>query len=355
MKKDTPQATVLTSCGAARIDNRAAAGGEEPWIQLVPLGEYPGSLQYADGSTEAVIQVIDQEAAAAIVNHFARGQGEMLIDYEHHSHDLDKETVAAGWIRELQARPDGVYARTRWSGRGKADIEQRNYRFISPEFAAAGLQELDESEDSEHLGIRRVRPTTLDGAGLTNRPQMRGKPISNRGPGGPGKPTQTPHDTDMDNAKLTEALGLDAGAGEEKILAAISQARESAAKLTNRNQELEQRVKTLEDERLEQDLEANADVIGQDERESARELLIANRESALKHFAGVRKRLEKKPGSLEAERLHNRGAKPPEGEAERAEKDRARAARIRNRAGEIAEREKLSWSAAWKRAEAETD
>jgi phage I-like protein len=82
------------------------------FVQLVPKGEAPNVLEEGK-STKRIIQVVDEEALGQIMSKLLNRGGEMLIDDEHHSHDLDKSTDANGWQLlnkdTLQVREDGLY------------------------------------------------------------------------------------------------------------------------------------------------------------------------------------------------------------------------------------------------------
>jgi phage I-like protein len=256
------------------LTNREFTPPADGWHQIVPIGEWPIHVQRAGGRRERLVQVIDAPALDAMVRNFNR---EILIDYEHFSHDLSKPTTAAGWIQEVQRRADGLYARNRWSARGKADIEGGTYRYISAEFSGSDL---------EQLGEGRVRPRALTGAGLTNRPNIPTTPLSNRSP--QGGSTQ---DENMIN--IANALGLGQEATEDTICAKITELRGSQTTLQNRCTELEGTVQRLQTEQVDADLAAFADVIGED-KESAKTMLLANRAATVALFTAQRGRLAAK-------------------------------------------------------------
>lgn len=54
----------------------------------------------------------------------------LLVDWEHRSDGDD--TRAAGWIEELQVRPDGLWGRARWTPSGREHVVKQDYRFLSP-------------------------------------------------------------------------------------------------------------------------------------------------------------------------------------------------------------------------------
>ena len=59
------------------------------------------------------------------------------IDYEHQLERSVKNgqpAPAAGWITGLEARENGVWGKVEWTAKGKAHVEAREYRYVSPTF-----------------------------------------------------------------------------------------------------------------------------------------------------------------------------------------------------------------------------
>jgi hypothetical protein len=130
------------------------------FVQIAPKGEWPVMIE-ENGSKKRYVQVVDDAAVANMVANF---RGEALVDFEHSSHDRDrKEAPAAGWITEVQGRSDGLWGRVRWSNDGRSAVEGGKYRYLSPVWMPA---------DVENLGRDRIRPLKLHDAGLTNLPNM---------------------------------------------------------------------------------------------------------------------------------------------------------------------------------------
>lgn len=102
---------------------------------------------------------IDQKTLSSIVKNFNLGiRGvDLAIDYAHENWD-----IAAGWIKKLELSADGMelYAWVEWTPQGSQKTKDKEYRYLSPEFAF-------NYEDNETL--KKFGPTLL-GAGLTNRP-----------------------------------------------------------------------------------------------------------------------------------------------------------------------------------------
>jgi len=264
-------AEILKTRGKAlTVTNRDFKLPEDGYIQIVSIEEAPIGPEITQHLTQQnltpAIQVLDREAIDRMAASF---RGEVLVDFEHFSHDIDKETKAAGWIQNVQAREDGLYAQIRWSKSGKSALEGGDYRYISPEFPVEHL---------EHLGGNRYRATVINGAGLTNRPGLsKIKPLSNR-----EQNTKT-KETDMEHkAILCSLLAIAATATDEQIRDRVTAFRDEQRAKDDQLKELET-IKNREKGYLEQladrDLEKYEGVIKNTEK--MREQLITNRESTL--------------------------------------------------------------------------
>jgi polyhydroxyalkanoate synthesis regulator phasin len=183
----------------SRILNKDFQHPADGWYQIEALGNHPNRAA-------GVVQVIDAQAAAAIVERFnadaaasaLRHGNEMLIDHEHFSDQADQETRAYGWLQELQNRSNldvapGIYGRVRWTGTGKAAVDGGDYRFFSTEYDPSDLVAVDvnprltngdkpgEKSAMNSRSLPQMRPTRLGGLTLTNMNNNRGqKPITNR-------------------------------------------------------------------------------------------------------------------------------------------------------------------------------
>ena len=190
-----------------RSADAATSGGvrfalpEDGFVQLVPLGSAPN----VRGNGQRIIQLVDAEALASMHEFLMNRGGELLIDFEHFSHELDKPTDAAAWLpcdaEHLQNRADGLYGKPRWSAEGEAAVTGGKLRFISPEFPG-------ESALLKNVEGRVFRPLAVTGFGLTNRPGFRrdAKPLTNSGR--PPRPADNPEVTNMHKMLLALALGL---------------------------------------------------------------------------------------------------------------------------------------------------
>jgi phage I-like protein len=102
----------------------------EQLVHLLPAGSFRardgrGPWQLCDAQ-----QVIRASRAMA-------GRRQLPIDYEHqteHAKQNGRPAPAAGWIKGLQARDDGIWGVVDWTASGAAHLARREYRYISPVF-----------------------------------------------------------------------------------------------------------------------------------------------------------------------------------------------------------------------------
>lgn len=140
--------TVLQICSIA-----TEVSATDDRIELMPLGEF--RLADRRGVTAFRIEDVPQVLADSLAR--ARGH-ELLIDFDHRSmaQQTLRDSRAAGWITALDVEGDRVMASVRWTPEGKAALENRSFRFISPVFRNL--------PDGRVVGI--------DGAGLVNEPAL---------------------------------------------------------------------------------------------------------------------------------------------------------------------------------------
>jgi len=128
------------------------SGSPSPaWIRLLPLGK----VELVD---EREPFEVDRESLTRMVEAFQSRGVDLVVDYEHQSLKGDR-APAAGWIRELEAREDGLWGRVEWTAQAEEYLKAREYRYFSPVVRLAG-----ESR----------RPLALLHVGLTNVPAIRG-------------------------------------------------------------------------------------------------------------------------------------------------------------------------------------
>lgn len=124
--------------------------GQTPeWLRILPLGKV--ELRDSRAGFE-----VTPAALSAIVENFREGGVDLVVDYEHQSLQGER-APAAGWIKDLEARADGLYARIEWTATALRHIKEGEYRYYSPVLK---------------LGEKRV-PAKLMHLGLTNVPAIK--------------------------------------------------------------------------------------------------------------------------------------------------------------------------------------
>lgn len=171
-------------------------------IMLMPIGK----LDAADGRKW---EVVDKAHAQEIVDATkARlGRRKFMIDYDHQAvlATTDKvggRALASGWVSDFEVDDDGIHGLVEWTPQARTALRDREYRYLSPVFG--------------HRPNGRV--TRLLNAALTNTPALDMPALAAAQHGEP----------DTMN-KIIEALGLDGGADEDAIVAAIAELKTSTA------------------------------------------------------------------------------------------------------------------------------
>lgn len=158
------------------------------WVHLCPSGTFVG--EKGDRLTLDLPQAVIQASLAG---------GKILLD-ENHATDLAAPkggaSPARAWVTEMESRPDGIWGHVEWSPEGEALMRGKAYRWLSPVLKSQG-------------GV----VTQILRAALTNTPDLPVVSLHSR---------TIPEKTEMDIAKLRAALGLPDTATENEVMAAIA-------------------------------------------------------------------------------------------------------------------------------------
>ena len=197
----------------AALTFQVGAGSNE--AQLLPDGEF----RSVDGSgrpVECASWRVDADIAAALVADINARINPLPIDYEHATLKAaaakGDPAPAAGWFRRIEYRPGrGIYAvDVEWTARARDWIEGDEYRYISCVF----------------LYDAQGRVTKILHASLTNTPALDGMDevsLAALSAWASVLSTQpAPQEDSVLLAKLIAALGLDADASEDQVIAACS-------------------------------------------------------------------------------------------------------------------------------------
>jgi phage I-like protein len=114
---------ILVAIGTRGQVIAAKVGGEAPeWMMIFPSPVY---------TTDDGDFIVDDLAKQLVIEAFERRGNDLVIDYEHQTLG-GGEAPAAGWIKELVSREDGLYARVEWTDRARGFITSGEYRYDSP-------------------------------------------------------------------------------------------------------------------------------------------------------------------------------------------------------------------------------
>lgn len=187
----TPDLPPGSAAGVLAIDIAAAAAGQQypEWIKVAPRG--PTVCRDARRFT------FDPEA---LVSSFNEHRVDLPIDLDHatvHKAPKGEAAPAHGWVKELQARSDGIYGRTEWLPGGKAILDAKTHRYVSPAFPFDGAG----------------NATWLHSVALVAAPALSNMPAL----------ASAQHQHQEPSMKgIATAVGLQEGASETAILSAIS-------------------------------------------------------------------------------------------------------------------------------------
>ena len=123
------------------------------WIRVLPRG----TVELSDHREPFQV---DEASLMSMAADFRSRGVDLVIDYEHQSLQGER-APAAGWIKDLEARGDGLWARVEWTQQARDYLEKKEYRYFSP------VLRLD--PDTR-------RPLALMHVGLTNVPAIKHLP-----------------------------------------------------------------------------------------------------------------------------------------------------------------------------------
>lgn len=160
--------------------------------------------------------LVDTESYSSIRQEFKDRQLEIPIDYEHQTLQ-DTQAPAAGWIKDVVLKSDGIYAVVTWTERATEYLKNREYKYCSPVIMI---------RNSDHKAVK------LHSVALTNKPAIDAMtPIVNKAATaheppetaqeGPGDVHQE-IDAGAALERLTGLLGLTASATLDDICEAVA-------------------------------------------------------------------------------------------------------------------------------------
>ena len=195
--------TKSTRLEAFSLSATAALDGVPEWIHLLPRGKVEtvdsrSGFSY-DGGPIPLVSIDGRDSVDRVI-----------VDINHatskRSH-LGDAIPAQGWVAELSARDDGLWARVEWTPAGRDAIQSKAYRGVSAEIFV-------DKQQNRVIGLSAIS--------LTNRPAVRHLvPIFNTA-------NPTPENDDGDDMeklmlKLCAALKLKDDTSEDALVAAVTQ------------------------------------------------------------------------------------------------------------------------------------
>lgn len=193
-------ATLLSSSFlTAHSAELVATATDDVWLKLIPAGTFSGRDgrgPYHAGDLVSLQRIADTTRRYA-------GSTDILVDYEHQSRNSQengKPAPAAGWIKDVEARPDGLYGRVEWTATAANAIKAKEYRYISPVYF--------HTKAGEVLALQTVA--------LTNVPNLDLFEISAH------SIFSAAQTTEVSMKRLLAALGLAEGGSEDDVLVAIN-------------------------------------------------------------------------------------------------------------------------------------
>ena len=193
----------MTGLATAILDRALPAApatkGAPEWVHLLPSGVMHGR----DGRS------YDLADPGGLILAFQASGIDLPVDYEHQNDKpearLKGPVPAAGWIKELQSRADGIWGRVEWTATAAELIGSKAYRFLSPSILY-------------HPKTREIM--RLKGAGLVHNPNLYLTALASQ------EDPMPPADTKTKGlaAALAEHLGLPPETPAEEMLAKLKAA-----------------------------------------------------------------------------------------------------------------------------------
>jgi hypothetical protein len=156
-----------------RLCNSAFSLLQKEWVQLSPYGDFPHAqgLQRVTFEAAKLMEKSFASIAARASRLFAGAP--MFVGHPDVPQFANQfpDRKAYGWIMALEARPEGLFGKLKWSAAGLELLQNGHYKFVSPYWEARQVGEED--------GRPVFEPVSLISAGLTNEPNLPVQPLAN--------------------------------------------------------------------------------------------------------------------------------------------------------------------------------
>lgn len=168
---------------------------EGKWVHALPVGSFQHPVH---GTVTLTLDRIKRFAQN--VKEGVRGI-DPYVNYDHR----EKSGEAAGWVKDADARPDGLWLFVEWTKEAARKLSDREYRYWSTEF-------IDKWKDP-HNG--KEYEDVIIGGALTNVPFLKNLVPVNL--------SELTQEDEMDRAKLIKLLGLPDEATDEEVEAKLTE------------------------------------------------------------------------------------------------------------------------------------
>lgn len=125
------------------------------WIQAMTMGSYEHPFFGEIKFDETRVKNFADNVAARVISK------DPDIDYEHKMGPEGGK--AAGWVKQAEARADGLYLYVEWTPEAVKKLKDREYRYFSPEFV----------DEFVHPKTKKLHKDVVLGGALTNRPFLK--------------------------------------------------------------------------------------------------------------------------------------------------------------------------------------
>jgi len=144
----------LMPLSAARAASEEDGDGQ--WIHVLPIGKWKAPWQFMG----LEIYEITADHIRQFVANFKSGIPgiDIAVDQNHRS------GPAPGWIKDLRAEQDGLWARVEWTVLGDELLSQKLFRYVSPSWYDAAILPYQHPVTGEKI------PWVLEGMAVTNKP-----------------------------------------------------------------------------------------------------------------------------------------------------------------------------------------
>jgi hypothetical protein len=207
------------------VKGQASLAGDPAWFHTLPaLGEYPDKQIIYDGKEIAGVIVVDKQANDSCISKFkerAEKAGDawrgLLVDREHFSMMMDKNSDSMAWAKEIREDPEGLWTRWEFTEPGKKLYDGNVLVSRSP---VMDLQPLGKvvTDRPPKAGQNRFRPVEIISIAMTNTPQF--ETLSTFAAARAAE-TQPNNNGDKTMIQLLALLGLAETATEEEAIAAV--------------------------------------------------------------------------------------------------------------------------------------